>query len=321
MSEKILQVKNLKTQYLMPRGVVKAVDGISFTIEKGEALGLAGESGCGKSTVALSILGLVSPPGRVVGGEVWFDGKNLLALSEEEMNKIRGSKISAVFQDPMSSLNPVFKIRTQLVDPMIYHKVAKTKGEALKTLSDLLQVIQIPDPKRFLEDYPHQLSGGMRQRAMITMGLSCNPKLLIADEPTSALDAVTQLQFLRLLATIKKKMGLSMLIISHNLYLLKETCSKIGIMYMGDLVEYGDTKIVFRRPKHPYTRGLLDSIPRLAPVKRFKTIEGEIPHQEIRGCPFHPRCKLAKPVCREKKPLPQKIGRGYFVSCHMAGET
>jgi oligopeptide/dipeptide ABC transporter ATP-binding protein len=319
MENALISVKGLKTYFKSEEGLRKAVDDVYLNVEKGELIGIAGESGCGKSTLALSMLRLIQSPGRIVGGEIWFESKDLLTLSEEEMRKIRGKRISMIFQEPMTSLSPVHRIRDQIVDVIVKHEGVNRKT-ALEKATLMLEAVRISDPSDMIKTYPHQLSGGMRQRVMIAMALSCNPDLLIADEPTSALDVITQLEIVKLLGELENRFGMALMLISHNLYLIAETCKRIGIMYMGNMIEFSDTAPLFKEPLHPYTVGLLDSIPKFEPcAKEFCTIKGEVPDpsQIPTGCPFHPRCNYAMKICVEQKPSLTEIAKGRLVACHL----
>ena len=319
MENALISVRGLKTYFKADEGLRKAVDGVDLDVEKGELIGVAGESGCGKSTLALSMLRLIQTPGRIVGGEIWFEGKDLLTLSEDEMRKIRGKRISMIFQEPMTSLSPVHRIRDQIVDVIVKHE-GVSKETAVEKATSMLEAVRISDPSDMIKTYPHQLSGGMRQRVMIAMALSCHPDLLIADEPTSALDVITQLEIVKLLGELEKKFGMALMLISHNLYLIAETCKRIGIMYMGNMIEFSETSALFKEPLHPYTVGLLDSIPKLEPCpKEFCTIKGEVPdpNQIPTGCPFHPRCNYAMKICIEQKPILTAIAEGRLVACHL----
>lgn len=305
MSEKILQVKGLKTYFYTEDGVVPAVDGVDFEVAMGETLGIVGESGCGKSVTSLSVMRLIpSPPGKIVEGEIIFKGKNLVALSEEDMRKIRGNDISMIFQEPMTSLNPVYTIGDQISEVLRLHQ-GMNKEEALKKSVEMLSLVGIPSPEQRVHEYPHQLSGGMRQRVMIAMALACNPELLIADEPTTALDVTIQAQILELMKELKEKLGTAIMLITHDLGVIAEVAENVLVMYAGKVVEYADVKSIFKDPKHPYTKGLLNSIPKLNESReKLDTIEGVVPspYNMPEGCRFHPRCKEAREICRCKAP-------------------
>ena len=320
--EELLKVKNLKTYFFTHEGTIKAVDGVSFTIKKGETLGLVGESGCGKSVTALSIMRLVqSPPGKIVGGKIYFEGKNLLELKEKEMRKIRGCKISMIFQEPMTSLDPMFTIGFEIMEVLKLHQNLK-KDEAKKKAIESLYKVRFPDPEKRIDDYPHELSGGMRQRVMIAMALSCNPALLIADEPTTALDVTIQAQILKLIDELRKEFNTSVLLITHDLGVIAKTCDNVALMYAGYIVEYTDVYTFFRKPLHPYAQALLKSIPRIdVETKRLKIIKGLVPNllDIPSGCPFHPRCDFCFKLCTEKMPKLKKVGKNHMVRCHLFG--
>lgn len=318
----LLRVKGLKTYFFVDEGVVKAVDGVSFELRRGETLGLVGESGCGKTVMALSILRLVpDPPGRIVGGKILFQGQDLLGLSGSAMRKIRGNKISMIFQEPMTSLNPVFTIGNQIAEAITLHQGLDRKA-ALRKAVEMLELVGIPVPERRVSEYPHQLSGGMRQRAMIAMALSCNPQILIADEPTTALDVTIQAQILDLIFGLKQELGMAVILITHDLGVIAETAQKVAVMYSGKIVEMADAELLFSNPLHPYTQGLLKSVPRLDREKRAKgerlqEIAGFVPSlaEVPSGCSFHPRCSFAMKVCSQKEPQLIDAGGAHLVSC------
>ena len=322
MSQEILiQVNDLCTHFFTEAGEVKAVDGVTFEIHKGETLGVVGESGSGKSVTAMSILKLIpSPPGKIVRGEVLFNGKDLLKTTEHEMMKIRGNEIAMIFQDPMTSLNPVLTIGDQIMEAIILHQKV-SKSEAKKKAVEMLKKVGIPEAETRVNNYPHQFSGGMRQRAMIAMALSCNPKLLIADEPTTALDVTIQAQILDLMNKLKEDFGTAIMMITHDLGVVAELCQKVLVMYAGNTVEYADAKTLFANPKHPYTWGLLGSLPKLNEdeKQRLEPIEGQPPDLRHlpQGCNFAPRCKYKMPVCEQQKPVLREIEPGHFVRCHL----
>lgn len=313
----LLKINNLRTSFFTEAGEVKAVDGVSFSIKKGETLCLVGESGSGKSMTALSIMRLVPRPGRIIGGEVNYQGRALLKLSEREMRDIRGKEISMVFQEPMTSLNPVFTIGDQIMEAITLHQGLKKK-EALDKAVEMLKLVGIPDPERRVRDYPNQLSGGMRQRVMIAMALSCNPGLLIADEPTTALDVTIQAQILELIRDLRERLGMSVLLITHDLGIVAETADKVAIMYAGEVVEYADVKTVFRSPSHPYTIGLLNSTPKIGAraKERLIPIPGTVPSLIGLGeeCRFKERCPVAE-GCPEGHPELVEVKEGHFVRC------
>jgi oligopeptide/dipeptide ABC transporter ATP-binding protein len=291
----VLEVKNLKTYFFTDEGVVKAVDDVSFSVEKGKTLGLVGESGCGKSVTAMSISRLVSPPGKIVGGEVLLNGRNLVPLPDAEMRQIRGAQISMIFQEPMTALNPVLEVGFQIAEAVLAHERI-SKREAWSRAVEAMNAVSIPDAAKRAKDYPHQLSGGMRQRIMIAMALVCNPALVIADEPTTALDVTIQAQILELLDRLRQKYNLSLILISHDLGVIAEVAETVAVMYAGKIVEVGPAMDVFHNPKHPYTQGLLRSIPRLGSSvqkkDRLDVIEGMVPNllRLPDGCSFAPRC-------------------------------
>jgi oligopeptide/dipeptide ABC transporter ATP-binding protein len=318
---KLLDIRDLRTYFFTRRGVVKAVDGVSFTIERGRTLGLVGESGCGKSVTGLSLIRLVSPPGQIIGGEVLFNGTDLLKLDNEAMRQHRGKKIAMIFQDPMTSLNPVYTVGYQIAEAILVHNDI-SKREAGNRAVELMRAVAIPDAERRAKSYPHELSGGMRQRVMIAMAISCNPELLIADEPTTALDVTIQAQILELLEKLRDELHLSMLLITHDLGVVAETTDDIAVMYAGKIVEIAPTREIFKNPQHPYTVGLLRCAPKITPVdglkrRRLETIEGVVPSplNLPPGCPFAPRCPEVQPECREGEILFTQIGQNHFVRC------
>jgi oligopeptide transport system ATP-binding protein len=315
----LLQVKGLKTQFFTQDGVVNAVNGIDFDLNEGETLGIVGESGCGKSVSVLSLMRLVpSPPGRIVGGEAWFQGRDLLKMSEEEIRSVRGNKIAMIFQDPMTSLNPVLTINQQVSEALELH-LGMDKRQARKRTIELLEMVRIPDAANRVDDYPHQFSGGMRQRVMIAMGLSCNPQLLIADEPTTALDVTIQAQIIDLVKQLKKEIGMAVIWITHDLGVVAGLADRVNVMYAGYIVESADVKDLYADPRHPYTLGLLGSIPRLDAERKAKLtpIEG-LPPDLIDmppGCPFAPRCRYAIDRCLEENPKLETVARRHSVAC------
>ncbi len=327
----LLEVKNLKTGFKTDDGEFLAVDDVSFTLEKGKTLGIVGESGCGKSVTSLSIMRLIpTPPGRIVGGEIRFyptrekggtpEGVNLLELSEEEMRKIRGNEIAMIFQEPMTSLNPVFTIGNQIAEAIELHQKGLTKQQVREKTIEMLRLVGIPEPEKRVDEYPHQLSGGMRQRVMIAMALSCNPQLLIADEPTTALDVTIQAQILDLIRKLQREFNASMILITHDLGVVAETCDDVAVMYAGKIVEYGTVEDIFYRPKHQYTKGLLDSIPHFETgqrLKRLPTIKGLVPSMFNlpKGCRFSERCPAAKDDCRAKEPQMTSFGGKHQAAC------
>jgi len=318
MIEKLVEVKSLKTYFYTNRGVLKAIDGVDFEIYPGETLGLVGESGCGKSVTALSIMRLIQePPGRIVDGEVWFKGRDLLKLKPEEMRRIRGNDISMIFQEPMTSLNPVFTVGNQISEAILLHKDV-SKKEAMVQTVEMLRKVDISIPEQRVNEYPHQLSGGMRQRIMIAMALSCAPQLLIADEPTTALDVTIQAQVLDLMNNLKDKFDMSMIIITHDLGVIAEIADRVAIMYAGDVVEYTDIKTLFTNYKHPYTYGLINCVPQIdQEVNRLITIPGIVPsyYNLPRGCRYSTRCPLADDDCFVQKPEIEEVEKGHRVRC------
>lgn len=320
MSGKLLEVSNLKTHFFTDDGVVKAVDGVSFSIKEGETFGLVGESGCGKSVTALSIIRLIpDPPGKIIDGTVHLEKENLLEKSEKEMQKVRGNKISMIFQEPMTSLDPVFTIGNGLMEVIRLHQ-GLNKEKTRKKAIDMLKIVGIPEPEKRMKEYPHQLSGGMRQRAMIAMALSCNPQLLIADEPTTALDVTIQAQILRLMDQLKEDFSAAVLLITHDLGVIAETCENVAVMYAGKIIEHGSVEAIFENPLHPYTVGLNKAIPRLdVDTEKLQIIEGTVPNLiEIpSGCKFHPRCPYAMDVCKKEEPTLKKREKNHFSRCYL----
>ncbi len=316
--DRLLAVENLKAQFFTYGGVVEALDGISFEILKGEVFGLVGESGCGKSVTALSILGLVPKPGKVISGRALLDGEDLLEKTDRGMNRIRGSRISIIFQDPTSSLNPLFKIGYQVGEPFIYHQKVKPK-RAWRSAIQMLKHTGIADPADKANSYPHEFSGGMRQRAMIAMALICQPDLLIADEPTTNLDVTIERQILNLVKNLQKDFGSSVLWISHDLGIIAEMCDRVAVMYAGNIVELADVRTIFYDPKHPYTMKLQRAIPRVESAGReLEEIPGTVPRliNPPSGCRFHPRCEFAEEICVKEKPKDVEIDPGHIVACH-----
>ncbi len=324
MSELLLDVKNLKTYFYTEDGVVPAVDGVDFHINKGETLGIVGESGCGKSVTSLSILRLVpNPPGKIQDGEIFFEGKDLLKLKESEMRKIRGNKISMIFQEPMTSLNPVFTIGEQIGEVLELH--SKLDDDKIKQKSiELLKTVGIPRAEKVIDEYPHSLSGGMRQRAMIAMALACNPSMLIADEPTTALDVTIHAQILELMKKLQKDLNTSIMFITHDLGVIAEVADRVIVMYAGKVVEEANVIDLFKNPIHPYTIGLMKSKPDLTTDdERLYAIKGVVPNLKNRpkGCLFHPRCEFAMDICREKCPKLVEIEPGRKVRCWLKQES
>ncbi len=328
-AQPLLEVADLKTWFFTRDGVVHAVDGVSFHVMPGETLAIVGESGCGKSVTALSILRLVpSPPGRIVSGTINFAGRNLLGLSDAEMRDVRGNDISMIFQEPMTSLNPVLTIGRQIGETLTLHQGLDRKA-ALAKATDMLRLVHIPEAGRRIEQYPHQLSGGMRQRVMIAMALACNPKLLIADEPTTALDVTIQAQILDLMRELKQKIDAAIVLITHDLGVVAEMAQRVVVMYAGRKAEEAPVRQLFGRPLHPYTKGLLNSVPKLgaslAPERlpRLAEIRGTVPSlkDEIPGCPFAERCAFATEICRREMPVFEEKEEGHFAACFHADQV
>jgi peptide/nickel transport system ATP-binding protein len=317
-SDSLLQVKDLVTSFKTDRGIIRAVDGISFDIRKGQTVGLVGESGCGKSVTSLSILRLIqSPPGFVERGSINFDGKNILDLDDAGMRSIRGNRISMIFQEPMTSLNPVFTIGDQIGEVFRIHQGMNKKEARAKSI-DMLRLVKIPAPESRVDEYPHQLSGGMRQRVMIAMALACNPELLIADEPTTALDVTIQAQILDLMADLQKTLNMAILLITHDLGVVAEVCDYVMVMYAGKIAEQAPVKDLFKDPKHPYTKGLLNSIPKLGHKTEYlPTIEGQVPSLSKlpKGCRFQDRCPFVMDKCRVDEPVLVEVGPERKVAC------
>ena len=318
MSEKILEIKDERLSFFTPAGEVKALNGVSFSMNQGDVLGIVGESGSGKSVTAYSIMGLTAYPGRLVGGTVWFNGHQIDKMTEKEFRKIRGNEVSIIFQDPMTSLNPVYTIGNQIVEVILLH-TKKSKQEAWARAKELLELVGINEPERRLKQYPHELSGGMRQRVMIAIALACEPKLLIADEPTTALDVTIQAQILELMNDLRHKLGMSIIMITHDLGVVAQMCEKIAVMYAGHIVEYGTTDEIFYNPQHEYTKGLINSIPKLnaEEKERLVPIEGQ-PVDLLNppaGCPFAPRCKNCMKICLNKMPPRTELSDTHYTHC------
>ena len=324
MSEKLLKVDDLKMYFHTRDGVVKAVNGVSYELDGNQTLGIVGESGSGKSVTAMTIMRLISmPPGKVEGGTVTFKGQNLLELPEEKMRDIRGNEIAMIFQDPMTSLNPVYRVGRQLSEPLRIHK-GVSKKDAIERSIELLRLVGIPNPEQRVKDYPHQFSGGMRQRVMIAMALACDPDILIADEPTTALDVTIQAQIIELMQDVQKRTGSAIIMITHDLGVVADMADNVLVMYAGHPVEYGTTEEVFHQPSHPYTWGLMGSLPRADMTEKssLKPIDGMPPSliDLPSGCTFHPRCPYAKDICKTKVPETRSIGGLHTASCHFAGD-
>ena len=316
----LLEVRDLKTYFYTAEGVAPAVDGVSFLVERGETLGIVGESGCGKSVTSLSILRLVpAPPGKIVGGQILFEGHDLLRLSNREMRKVRGNQIAMIFQEPMTSLNPVFTIGSQIMEAVLLHHQV-SKKEALSRTIEVLRLVGIASPERRVKEYPHQLSGGMRQRAMIAMALSCNPKLLIADEPTTALDVTIQAQILDLIIRLKEELGMAVILVTHDLGVIAEVVQRVCVMYAGKIVEAAPVSEIFANPRHPYTQGLLRALPRVDKAGkhlRLKEVPGVVPAltRLPGGCRFCPRYEHSAKVCRVEEPPEVQVGPNHWVRC------
>jgi len=323
MAEKLLEVRNVKTSFFTHVGEVQAVRGVDFTLNKGEAIGIVGESGSGKSVTSLSIMRLLQYPGKIKDGEIIFKGEDLLKKSEKEMMAIRGNEIAMIFQDPMTSLNPVYTVGNQIMEAIMKHQKL-SKAEAKKKAIEMLKLVGIPSPERRVDNYPHEFSGGMRQRAMIAIALSCEPDLLIADEPTTALDVTIQAQILQLMKDLKERINTAIILITHDLGVVADVCQRIIVMYGGLVMEEGTTEDIFYNPKHPYTMGLLKSIPRMdsKEKKRLVPIEGTPPDllNPPKGCPFKDRCPYAMRICAEKRPPYFNISEGHRAMCWLQHE-
>jgi oligopeptide/dipeptide ABC transporter ATP-binding protein len=318
----LLEIDGLQTHFFTEAGTVKAVDGVTLTVRKGETLGIVGESGCGKSVTALSVLRLIpTPPGKIVGGRILLEGRDLLQLPEEEMRKVRGASISMIFQEPMTSLNPVFTVGDQIAEGIRLHQ-GLSKRESWDKSIEMLRLVRIPDPERRVKEYPHQMSGGMRQRVMIAMALSCNPQLLIADEPTTALDVTIQAQILELLSQLKAELGMAVMLITHDLGVVADTAARVAVMYAGRVVEEAPVRELFTDPLHPYTQGLLNSIPRLEKTERrtrLQAIPGMVPDllDLPPGCKFQARCPKIFEPCRGEEPPLKTVGGDHRVRCYL----
>jgi oligopeptide/dipeptide ABC transporter ATP-binding protein len=319
MAQPLLEVKQLQTYFFSAQGtrVVKAVDGVSFTLNEGETLGVVGESGSGKTVTSMSLLRLLPPAARIVGGEIWFQGENLVTKSEREMRQLRGSQLTMILQDPMMSLNPLFTIGEQIAEPLRIHR--HMRGTRLRErIKELLRGVRIPSPEVRIREYPHQMSGGMRQRIVGAIGISCEPKLLIADEPTTSLDVTIQAQYLNLLKDIQQRSRLAMIFITHNIGIVAKMCDNVGVMYAGKLVERAPVRTIFNQPAHPYTEALLHAVPKLTDrSKRLWSIEGQPPDltNPPTGCPFNPRCPQAEDRCRREVPPEFQVGENHYTRC------
>ncbi len=318
MNEKLLEIKDEKLSFFTPAGEVKALNGVSFSMNEGEVLGIVGESGSGKSVTAYSIMGLTAYPGKLIGGTIYFNGHQIEKMSEKEMRKIRGNEVSIIFQDPMTSLNPVYTIGNQITEVIRLH-TGKSKKEAYDRAKELLELVGINEPTKRLKQYPHELSGGMRQRVMIAIALACEPKLLIADEPTTALDVTIQAQILELMQELRQKLGMSIIMITHDLGVVASMCERIAVMYAGHIVEYGTADEIFYEPKHEYTKGLINSIPKLSAqeIERLVPIEGQ-PVDLLNppaGCPFAPRCANCMKICLREMPPKTELSDTHYSHC------
>ena len=318
MSEKLLEIKDEKLSFFTPAGEVKALNGVSFSMNEGEVLGIVGESGSGKSVTAYSIMGLTAYPGKLIGGTIYFNGHQIEKMSEKEMRKIRGNEVSIIFQDPMTSLNPVYTIGNQITEVIRLH-TGKSKKEAYDRAKELLELVGINEPTKRLKQYPHEVSGGMRQRVMIAIALACEPKLLIADEPTTALDVTIQAQILELMQELRQKLGMSIIMITHDLGVVASMCERIAVMYAGHIVEYGTADEIFYEPKHEYTKGLINSIPKLSAqeIERLVPIEGQ-PVDLLNppaGCPFAPRCANCMKICLREMPPKTELSDTHYSHC------
>lgn len=316
----LLDVQNLTTYYTIKRGSVKAVENVSFSLEEGEAMGLAGESGCGKTTVALSLLGILPVNGKIVGGKILLKDTDITKLSEKELReKIRWKAVSLIFQGAMNAMNPMYRVEDQIVEAIKTHDSNITKKKAKERIAKLFEMVGL-EPER-ARNYPHEYSGGMRQRAMIAMALACNPSILIADEPGTALDVIVQAQVLKLMTELRKRLNLAMIMISHDLSIISETCDKLAIMYAGKLVELGDVLTMFKKPVHPYTQGLIAAFPGIyTPKQEMKALPGSPPNllNPPKGCRFNPRCPYVMDICKKKTPELKEVSKGHYVACYLA---
>jgi len=317
MDEKILEISNLRTYFFTEAGVVKALDGMSLEVNRGQAVGLVGESGSGKSVTAQSVLRIVPRPGRIVEGSVKFEGEELLTKKEDEMRKLRGRKMAIVFQDPTTSLNPLYTVEKQLVDILMLHRDL-TKEDASKQALHLLERVGIQDPERRLKAYPHELSGGMKQRIAIARALSCDPMLLFADEPTTNLDVTIQAQVLELLKQLQKELSMTMVMITHDMGIIADMTERVTVLYAGKVMEVADTSTLFKSPKHPYTEALLKAVPSVKQTRALEVIPGNIPNliSPPTGCVFHPRCRYAKDICVKTEPTLENVDEKHLVACH-----
>ncbi len=319
--KEILRIEDLAVYFYTYAGVVKAIEGLNLSIYEGECFGLVGETGCGKSVSMRAVLRLIPPPGRIVRGKIFFKGVNLLELPEKEMQKIRGYKISMIFQEPGSALDPLFTNGYQVMETILSHEKQVSKKDALKKVLNLFKIVKIPEAEERINQYPHELSGGLKQRVVISIALAGRPNIIIADEPTTALDVTIQAQILDLLKELQSKYNTTLILITHNLGIVAEYCDRVGVMYAGKLVELGSVNQIFKNPLHPYTRGLMASIPSFSRSKRLKSIPGSVPNliYPPQGCRFHPRCDKAMSTCSRVEPRLVEVEEGHYVACHLYG--
>ncbi len=317
----ILKIEDLYVNFYTYAGVVKAIDGVNLEVYRGECLGLVGETGCGKSVTMRSVLRLIPPPGEIVKGKIWFNGVNLLELPESEMRKIRGNKIAYIVQEPSAALDPLYRVGYQVAEPMVYHGLVKSFKDAWGRVIQLFKSVMMPEPEERAKAYPHELSGGMKQRVVIATALSGETELLIADEPTTAVDVTIQAQIMDLLSKLRKERNLTLILVTHNLGLVAEMCDRVAVMYAGNIVELAPTEELFKNPMHPYVKGLLAAVPRITASKDvvLKPIPGFVPNliYPPPGCRFHPRCDKAMPICKREKPAMKEVAPGHWVACHL----
>ena len=319
MSEEILRIEGLRVYFYTYAGVVKAIEGVDLSIRRGECFGLVGETGCGKSVTMRAVVRLIPPPGRIVSGKIYFEGVNVLELPESEIRKIRGRKIGFIVQEPMSALDPLYRVGYQAGEPLLVHKLIRDKKEMWRRVISLFKTVSIPEPAKRVRNYPHELSGGMKQRVVIATALSCNPDLIIADEPTTNVDVTIQAQILDLLRDLRSKYGTTLILVTHNLGIVAEMCDRVAVMYAGQIVELAKVHDIFKEPLHPYTKGLLEAVPIITKSRevRLKPIPGAIPNliNPPPGCRFHPRCAHAKAICMKERPPLTEVKPGHFVAC------
>ena len=317
----ILKIEDLKVNFYTYAGVVKAIDGVDLEVKRGECLGLVGETGCGKTVTMRSVLRLIPPPGRIVSGKIFFDGKNLLELPGEEMQKIRGNKIAYIVQEPSVALDPLYRVGYQVAEPMIYHGIVDKLKSAISRVLDLFKLVSMPEPEHRIWTYPHELSGGMKQRTVIATALTGEPELIIADEPTTAVDVTIQAQILELLNKLRRERNLTLILVTHNLGIVAEMCDRVAVMYAGNIVEIADVFELFKNPLHPYTVGLIGAVPRITASRDvvLKPIKGSVPNliNPPSGCRFHPRCEYAMDKCRSEKPVLKEAKKDHYVACHL----